>query len=76
MSGAHDLGEDVGSLGGLDERLRALVVSVDVTADGFLRVSYAVEYAVTQMIDGDAAEETLHPVQPSGRGRRKANVEA
>jgi len=69
LSGAHDLGEDVGSLGGPDEGLRALVVSVDVTADGLLQVSSAVEYAVTQMIGGDAAEEAFNPVQPSGRGR-------
>ena len=63
LSGAHDLGEDVGSLGGLDERFRVLIVVGDVISDGLVHFRDAGEAASANAMLLDVAKKSLHQVE-------------
>ena len=56
-------GDDVVRGGGPDEGLWVLVVLVDETVDGGLKVDDGMEDAVLQAPSGELGEEALHGVQ-------------
>src|ERR1017187_5973408 len=70
-----DLFKDIGSLGGPDEWLWALVVLVDVISDSHDQLLGIVKDAATQPVLCDIAEEAFDHVQPPTAGRREVDVE-
>ena len=70
-AGAADLGEDVGCLGGPDERLWIFVVRGDVLVDGCLQLGHAGEYAAPNTLVRDVAEEAFNHIEPGRTGRRE-----
>src|SRR6266566_4333355 len=68
--------QNVGRLGGPDERLWRLVGGSDVRLDGGDQRPDVGEHAAFQSFAGQVAEESLDHVQPTGAGGREVNVEA
>ena len=61
---------------GPDKRLGVEVVSVDVVSDGCDELFEVLEDAALELVLGQVAEEAFDHVEPTGGGRREANVEA
>ena len=72
---AGDFFEDVGRFCSPDKRFGFEVVSVDVVSDGGDELFEVLEDAAPELVLGQVAEEAFDHVEPTGRGRREANVE-
>ena len=75
-AGTLDLFEDIGSLGGPDERLRAPVVLVDVLSDSHDQFFRIMKDTAPQAILCQVSEEAFHHIQPRTAGRREVDVES
>src|SRR5271165_2216619 len=68
--------QDVGGSRGPDERFRALVMAVDVSADGHDEFFQIVEDATAEPILSQVAKETFHHVQPRRAGGSEVQMKA
>ena len=73
---SRDLGQDVGSPSGPDERLGVDVVMGDVKIDGQFQLCHAGEAVAPDAVVGDVAEEALGHVEPRCAGRGEVHDEA
>ena len=73
---AGDFFKDVGCFGGPDEGFGILVVCVDVASYGGDELFEVLENASFELVLRQVSEEAFDHVEPTGRGRCEANVEA
>src|SRR5262247_1373398 len=68
--------EDFISSFGPYERLRMLVVSVDIVADGVFEFAGAAEYTASNLFFREQREPTLHQINPGTSGGSEVQMEA